>query len=541
MRLVLKAVASIGLSSVVMMLLSMLRMKILAVELGAGGVGVLGILTTTVVLASTALGGGLGASGVRAVAAAGEVDVRRRSIHVAVARGSTLLALFAAGLAGLGWWLWGRAVVAELPASMVAPWVAVSVGASIGVAGTSALLNGQGRIGALAACNALGSVTGTVVFLLTMRLSDESGMIAAFVAVPVATLVIGTALARSTYPRGARVSRAEWAPQLGAMLKLGLAVSGSVVLTAATQVVARVWVSRELGIDSAGYLQGCLAIGSAYLGFVLTALAAEYYPRISALHGDRESSNRAANDQMRIVLALGGPLIVGMIAVAPWLLSLLYNQEFESAQTLLRLLLLGDVFKLVGWCVGFLMLAREAKGKFFAAEMGWNLVFLAILMPLAHRGVTVAGIAYLVSYLLYAALSLALARHETGFAFSAKSRRATLWLFLAAGVAFSAAESGTDAGLAVAFIVALVCAVVAASRLLAWTRSDDVGQAAHHLALASSPTLGSCRVTSHRPSDGSETLAASRGGSHHVHRSAGDRGRRGGLLGAEPDPQLPSE
>lgn len=474
MRLILKAVVSIGLSSVVMMLLSVLRMKIVAVELGAGGIGILGILTTSVLLASTALGGGLGASGIRAVASATDGDVRGDVVLVAVARGSALLALVAAPLVGLGWWLWGGSIVSQVPASAVAPWVAVSVGATIGSAGTSALLNGQGRIGALAASTALGSVIGTLIFLVAIQLSHRWGMMTAFAAVPVATLVVGAALARSTYPRGAAVPRRTWTPHLRSMLKLGLAVSGSVVLTAATQVIARVWVSNELGIASAGYLQGCLAIGSAYLGFVLTALAAEYYPRISALHGDRELSNRAVNDQMRVVLFLGGPVIVWMIAVAPWLLRLLYSPEFESAHTLLRLLLIGDIFKLVGWCVGFLMLAREARGKFFAAELSWNVVFLAVLVPLAHRGVTVAGIAYLVSYLLFALVSLALARQETGFQLSADSRRATLWMSLAAVVAFSGAESGSEVGLGVALLTAFVCTVVAATRVLAWTRRDSV-------------------------------------------------------------------
>jgi PST family polysaccharide transporter len=473
-RLILKAVVSIGLSSVVMMLLSMLRMKVVAVELGAGGIGVLGILATTVLFASTALGGGLGASGVRAVASAADDDVRRDGIHVAVARGSTLLAVIAALVSGLAWWFWGGSIVPQVPASVAAAGVAVSVGATIGVAGTSALLNGQGRIGALAASTALGSVLGTVIFLVAMQLSHRWGLIAAFAAVPVATLAVGFALARSTYPQGATVRRQTWTPHLRLMLKLGLAFSASVVLTAATQVIARVWVSKELGIESAGYLQGCLAIGTAYLGFLLTALSAEYYPRISALHGDRELSNRAVNDQMRVVVVLGGPLIVWMIALAPSLLVILYSSEFEPAHTLLRLLLIGDIFKLVGWCVGFLMLAREAKGKFFATELSWNVAFLAVILPLAHRGVTVAGVAYLVSYVLFAFVSLALARRETGFELSAAGRRATLWLLLAAGVAFVSSESGSDAGVGVALLTALVCTVVAGLRVLAWTRRDSV-------------------------------------------------------------------
>ncbi len=477
MRLILKAVASIGLSSVVMMLLSMLRMKVLAVEVGAGGIGVLGIVTTSVLLASTALGGGLGASGVRAVASANDDDGQRTSVHVAVARGSALLAALAAPLVALAWWLWAGPLVPGVATSVVALWVAVAVSATIGAAGTSALLNGEGRIGALAASNALGSVAGTLVFLVGMRVSDRWGMITAFTAVPVATLMIGFALARTTFPRGAKVRRREWSPHLRAMLKLGLAVSGAVVLTAATQVIARVWVSRQLGIDSAGYLQGCLAIGSAYLGFVLTALAAEYYPRISALHGDRELSNRAVNDQMRVVLVLGGPVIVSMIAVAPWLLRLLYSEEFESAHTLLRLFLLGDVFKLVGWCVGFLMLAREAKGKFFAAELTWNLVFLALLVPLAHRGVTAAGVAYLVGYVVFTIVSLALARRETGFRLSSASRHTTVWVASAAVVAFAASESASDVGLGVALLTAFVCTAAAATRLVVWTRRDSVALA----------------------------------------------------------------
>jgi PST family polysaccharide transporter len=473
-RLILKAVVSIGLSSVVTMLLSMLRMKVVAVELGAGGIGILGILTTSVTLASTALGGGLGISGVRAVASATNHDGQRDSVHVAVARGSVLLASLAAPLVCAAWWLWGSSIVPQAPTSVVAPWVGVSVGATIGVAGTSAILNGQGRIGALASSTALGSVTGTLIFFAAIRLSHEWGMIAAFAAVPVATLVFGLALARATYPRGLKVRRQAWTPHLSKMLKLGLAVSGSVVLTAGTQVISRVWVSHELGISEAGYLQGSLAVGSAYLGFVLTALAAEYYPRISALRGDRDLSNRTVNDQVRVVLHLGGPVIVCMIVVAPWLLPLLYNQEFDSAVTLLRLLLIGDVFKLVGWCVGFLMLAREAKGKFFVTELSWNLVFLAVLVPLAHRGVTVAGLAYVISYLLFSFVSLALARRETGFELSRESRRAAVWVTAATLVAFGASESGSRVGLAVALVTAAVCTVLATTRVLGWIRRDSV-------------------------------------------------------------------
>jgi PST family polysaccharide transporter len=457
-----------------MLALSAVRAKIVAIELGATGVGILGIVTTSVVLASTALGAGLGASAVRAVASSDDADNSRTVVQVAVVRGSAVLGLLAAPLVWVGWSWWGDLIIPDPTAPALAPWVAMSVAAAIGAAGTSALLNGLGRIGALATCTALGSVLGTLVFLAAMAVSEDWGLIAAFAAVPVATVLVGATMAWPTYPRRARVPRRLWAPELSRMILLGLAVSSSVILTNAAQLGSRVWVSHELGIVQAGYLQACLAVGGMYLGFVLNALGAEYYPRISRFGDDKELVNRAANDQMRLVLTLGGPLIVWTVVTAPWLLHLLYDSEFSSGDTLLRLILVGDVFKLVGWCIGYIFLAQEAKLKFFLAEISWNAFFLAVLLPFTHRGTEVVGLAYLTAYVLYTVLSLELARRQTSFVMVPASRRALLWVFSATAATFAAAESGSGLGLAAALSGALVFSVVAASRLLAWTRHDSL-------------------------------------------------------------------
>ncbi len=308
-----------------------------------------------------------------------------------------------------------------------------------------------------------------------MQMSDRWGLIAAFAAVPVATVLVGATMARSTYPRGARIPWRLWVPQLGRMLVLGLAVSLSVILTNASQLIARVWVVRELGLAQAGLVQASLAMGLVYLGFVLTALGAEYYPRISALRDDPDLLNRSANDQVRVVLTLGAPLIVWMVATAPWLLVLLYSAEFQEAHTLLRLLLIGDVFKLVGWCLGYIYLAQEARLKFFIVELSWNAVFLAVLLPLAHLSVDVVGFAYVTAYFLYTILSLVLARRETGFVLVSASRRIVMWVCLATFSTFAAVEYGSDLGLAFAIGMGLVCTVIAGARIIVWTRRDTPG------------------------------------------------------------------
>ena len=82
--------------------------------------------------------------------------------------------------------------------------------------------------------------------------------------------------------------------------------------------------------------------------------------------------------------------------------------------------------------------------------------------------------AYVTAYFLYTILSLVLARRETAFVMVPASRRAVMWVFLATATTFAAAESGSDLGLAVALLIALVFTAVAVARLIAWTRLDSL-------------------------------------------------------------------
>lgn len=471
MKRIWQAVVAMGLSSAVTLLLSALQAKIVAIQLGAAGVGVLGIVITSVLVASTALGFGLGSSGVRSVAAAsaGNDVTQRNAISAALIRGSWALAAAASLVVGLAWLWWGAALVSQVPTSVLAPWVGLTVGATVVAAGNHGLLNGLGRIYALGTSTALGATVGTLVVVLAMWYSDRWGLIAAFAATPTATLVVSSVMVRSEYPR-VRIRRSVWAPELRTMLVLGLAMSSSIILTTAAQLIARVWVNKELGIVNAGYLQGCLAIAAAYLVFLLNALAAEYYPRMAALHQDIGTSNRSVDNQIRIVLALGTPAIVWMIAVAPWLLRLLYNEDFVVASTLLRLLLIGDVFKLVGWCIGFLLLAREAKIKFFVTELSWSVFFLAILLPGVHMGLNMAGVAYALAYALYMVVAVVLGARETGFAMTNGSKLAVAWAAVAVSGTFLAVNLGPGVALPVTLAVALVITGVALIKLYRWSR-----------------------------------------------------------------------
>ena len=405
-----------GASSVVTIALSIVRQKFIAVTLGAEGVGLLGLLVTGLTLAVTLFSVGLASSGVRYVAKAKEGD-EAEFLHTrsALVYGSQLL-----GLLGCALFVLFRVPLAAfiLHDPTKAPWMVwlgVALWAAVASGGRLAVINGLRRIGDLAKANVWGAALGTGAALITITLSGEAGLVAVIVAPPLATWLAAWWLSRDVPTAPLSVYRALW-PPLRRMVSLGVVVSASLVLSGAAQFASRLIVERALGLTFAGYFQAAWSVSNVYLGFVLTALAAEYYPRISALSDDKERLNDAVSTQITVALLLAGPVILGMILFAPWAVTLLYSDAFAETVAVLRWQLVGDVLKVAAWAVGFLLLAREARWPFFVSELAWSTFYVAALFFLVPAyGLPAAGLLYALCYALYLGLVTLWAGRETGF------------------------------------------------------------------------------------------------------------------------------
>ncbi len=408
-----------GASSVVTIALSIVRQKFIAVTLGAEGVGLLGLLVTGLTLAVTLFSVGLASSGVRYIAKAKEGS-EAEFLHTrsALVYGSQLF-----GLLGGALFVLFRAPLAAFilhdptKASWVV-WLGVALWAAVASGGQLAVINGLRRIGDLAKANVWGAALGTGAALVTITLSGETGLVAAIVAPPLATWLAAWWLSKNipTAPLGAY--RALWRP-LRRMVSLGVVFSASLVLSGVAQFASRLIVQRALGLESVGYFQAAWSVSNVYLSFVLTALAAEYYPRISALSDDKARLNNAVDTQITVALLLAGPVILGMILFAPWAVTLLYSDAFGATVAVLRWQLVGDVLKVAAWAVAFLLLAREARWPYFVSELLWSALYVAALFFLVPTyGLPAAGLLYALCYALYLGLVVMWAGRATGFRMS---------------------------------------------------------------------------------------------------------------------------
>src|ERR1019366_2843077 len=123
-------------------------------------------------------------------------------------------------------------------------------------------------------------------------------------------------------------------------------------------------------------------ISMQYVTFVLTAMGTDYYPRLTGVIHDHEAAGRLVNEQAEIATLLSAPVFIAMMATAPWVIHLLYAASFTPAIEILRWQVLGDVFKVASWPLGFLILAAGDGKTFFLTETASMLVLAGLITGL---------------------------------------------------------------------------------------------------------------------------------------------------------------
>lgn len=465
-RQIFRSSAIIGGATIINIVIGIVKVKVLAVLLGPAGVGLMGLYQNIIGLVSTMAGCGLGSSGVRQLAAsAGE------EATLALVRRALWLANLLLGFAGMAllWllrepvarWVFGDAAhVGDVG------WLGLGVLLTLVAGSQTALLQGLRRIGDLARINIISAFIGTAIGIVLVYWLGESGVLWFVLAAPAATIPVAAWYA-ARLPRPQALN--DWfaiRQQWQAMLKLGIPLMAAGLLTMTTQLAARSIIMRELGLDASGYFQAAWAISMTYIGFVLGAMGADYFPRLTATINDHLQARKLINEQAEMALLLAGPLLLGVITLAPWIIQLLYAARFAPAADVLRWQVLGDIFKVASWPMGFILLAQSRGAIFIGAELTWSATYLgAIVLGIQGWGLVITGIGFWIAYLVFYGLLTLVAWRLIGYKPARRNVVVTLLHLLAGGVIMVVAGQSTGVGYAVGLIASVLAAIYSLHRL----------------------------------------------------------------------------
>ncbi|MEJ5378462.1 MAG: O-antigen translocase [bacterium] len=417
-RQILKSTTLVGGSQVINIIIGIVRTKFMAILLGPAGVGLMGIYQSAIGMVGTITGLGIGSSGVRQIAeAAGSGDDKKIARTIYALRRTAII---------LGFLGMGVTIALSKQLSLVTfgtkehAWafslLAVTILFRSVSGGQSALIQGMRRIGDLAKISVIGAFLGTALSVPIVYLWREDGIVPSLIVVSAMSILPSWLYARKIQVTRVFMSLRDVSREMRGLLVLGSVFMASGVMTTGVDYFIRVYVGRELGMESVGLYQCANTLSSLYIGVILNAMGMDFYPRLTAVAEDNETVNRLVNEQTEVGLLLATPGILATLAFAPYLIQLFYSAKFVPAYEVLRWQILGIFLRVIAWPMGFILLAKGKSKAFFWTELIWNGMHAVLVWGgVKLFGLVGTGMAFFGLYVTYTIGIYWVVRGITGF------------------------------------------------------------------------------------------------------------------------------
>lgn len=420
---ILKASSIMGGAAGINLLLGMVRVKFAAVLIGATGVGLNASFGALQGVIGTIAGLGIQSSAVRDIAAAlGKGDQQ------AIGRAVLTLRRIC--------WLTG--LVGMVAMMLLSPWLSqLTFGhrhytmdiAALGLiilfvnlsGGQMALIQGMRRIGDMAKANIFGAAAATVAAIGFYSTLGLRGIVPALVSVAAIQLALSWYFARKVPVPQVALTVRQTLNEARGMVRLGLVMMANGLMTSAVAYVTITLITQQEGAQAVGLYSAAYALSGMFANFVLGAMGADYYPRLTGVAHDKAAMRHMVNEQTEIGLLLALPGLLATMVLAPWILQLFYSREFLGSAALLQWFILGCLGRVISWPLGYVLLAL-GKGKWFLlTETSFNAVHVVLIALGLHQfGVEGVAIAFVVMYTGYSTTVYLVCRHLIGFAWSAE-------------------------------------------------------------------------------------------------------------------------
>ncbi len=403
-RQIMKATSIFGGVQVVQIVIQVVRSKFIAILLGPAGMGIASLLNSTTGLIAGITNFGLETSAVKDVAEAdGTGDSHRISTIIVVLK----RLVWITGLLGtvltliLSQWL-SKITFGNTDYTLAFVWISITLLFKQVSTGQLVLLQGLRKIQYLAKANLSGSILGLIITVPLYYFYGIDAIVPGIIITSLISLALSWYFSRKVEIKKVKVSGKQTIAEGKNMLTMGFMLSLSGLITLVCAYIVRIYISNKGGISEVGLYNAGFAIINTYVGMIFTAMATDYYPRLSAIAHSNKLSKEIINQQAEIALLILSPILIVFLVFIKWIVVVLYSTKFVAIDVMIDWAALGMFFKAASWSIAFILLAKSASKLFFINELIANTYTLGLnLLGYYYWGLSGLGISFMLGYLLY--------------------------------------------------------------------------------------------------------------------------------------------
>jgi PST family polysaccharide transporter len=384
-------------------IIGFISIKIVAVHIGAEGLGHTGQFNSFAAIVTILAGNGLGQALVKQIAEsktdAGEVkSVVSTTLRMAVSLTFLTALVLTCFNEQLSVMLFNTPVYSDV----LPYWSAILV-FSILHASLLSVLNGLGKIKALTLLGisnnivTLGATIG-LLYLFGIKGVMLSPYVAAILSLCVSLLYLRTT-DRETYQLlwGGNWNRKVFRTSANIMAMATIAA----IILPIVHIRIRKEILANLSAADAGLWQAVTRLSDYYLGFGSSVLAVYFLPKFASIKS-RELLRKEVVSAHRIVV----PVVI-FLSLLIWLcrdliLRIVFTPEFAAARNLFGYQLFGDVIKIASWILGYILWAKALRNVFLVTEIFFGIVYGTLSIVLAKEvGLIGTVMSFPIAYAFY--------------------------------------------------------------------------------------------------------------------------------------------
>lgn len=420
-RQILKATSLFGGVQVFKIIITIVKSKFVAVLLGPTGIGISGLLTSTLGLVTSFTYFGLSTSAVTDVSAANATqdDKKISAVIIALKR-----LVWITGLLGTIITLCLSKYLSQLTFgnseyTYAFIWLSCTLLFAQLSVGQNVVLQGMRKLQYLAKANIIGSLLGLFTSVPLFYFLGIKGIVPSLIVSSVSALLISWYYSNKVEILPQRQSLNETIKVGKGMMVMGLMLSLTGVFNIGVSYIIRVFIAREGGIADVGLYNAGFAIVGTYVGLIFSAMDTDYYPRLAAVAYDNDLVKKTVNQQAEIAILILAPILMVFLVFVNWIVVIFYSHKFLGINNMIQWAALGVFFKAASWCISFVFLAKSASKLFFVNELiaqAYILVFNIVAFK--YLGLEGLGISSLFIYIFYLIQVFLIAKKKYAFTFT---------------------------------------------------------------------------------------------------------------------------
>ena len=392
-RSILKGTSIFGGVQVFQMLIALIRGKFVAILLGPEGMGISSLLNSATTPLQQFSSLGLNLSIVKEVSSA-ESDKEKTALIIALCR---KILLFTALLG---------AIVCLVLAPWLSKWtfgttehslwfvlLSIFVFLTTMSNGELSILQGLHKVKILVKSSLIGSLIGLITGIPLYYLFGVNGIVPAMIIIALSTFTCYRFFLRSLSLADNVRIKDHW-PIVKQLMILGLTMMLASLIGSFVIYLINVYVRENGSTTDVGLFQAATSISTQYIAVIFSAMAFDYFPRLTAAGNDIALMNTIVNRQSEIISLLMSPIACVLIISAPLIVKILLASTFYDSVPLIQCMGVGLYLKALAYPLGYISFSKGDKRTFFLYEGIFSNLLNLMVSVLMYRSFGLVGLGY---------------------------------------------------------------------------------------------------------------------------------------------------